>query len=248
MGLLSRETRGEMNLNKRWSFFTGWFPCTAPTPSYKPTKSSANLKALAIIKCLSFADVNFNICCMNFAVVLPCSGGETFWNIHGDSISINKRSVGGIPNSKEVCICKVYTLITTFSLPKHCGKVQKYTCKVQQVYFQCPKVHFESTKIYLQSTKCYFQIVHTFKVQKYTFQVQKYTFQVRAGALRPIKSPKGTSTPWPQSFQGRHINIPKGTSIQRNPHGHGPMCWCRVTSYNTLKSILSYGKYVTKPT
>ena len=51
---------------------------------------------------------------------------------------------------------------------------------------------------------------------------------IQAGALRPIKSPKGTSTPWPQSFQGRHINIPKGTSIQRNPHGHGPMCWCRV--------------------
>ena len=44
--------------------------------------------------------------------------------------------------------------------------------------------------------------------------------KVRAGALRPIKSPKGTSTPWPQSFQGRHINIPKGTSI--HPHGHGP--------------------------
>ena len=71
---------------------------------------------------------------------------------------------------------------------------------------------------------------------------------LRAGALRPIKSPKDTSTPWPQSFQGRHINIPKGTSIQRNPHGHGPMCWCRVNSYNTLKSILSYGKYATKPT
>ena len=71
---------------------------------------------------------------------------------------------------------------------------------------------------------------------------------IRAGALRPIKSPKGTSTPWPQSFQGRYINIPKGTSIQRNPHGHGPMCWCRLNSYNTLKSILSYGKYVTKPT
>ena len=45
-----------------------------------------------------------------------------------------------------------------------------------------------------------------------------------------------------------YINIPKGTSIQRNPHGHGPMCWCRLNSYNTLKSILSYGKYVTKPT
>ena len=81
--------------------------------------------------------------------------------------------------------------------------------------------------------------------QTKTWQEKKI---LRAGALRPIKSPKGTSTPWPQSFQGRHINIPKGTSIQRNPHGHGPMCWCRVNSYNTLKSILSYGKYVTKPT
>ena len=79
-------------------------------------------------------------------------------------------------------------------------------------------------------------------------EANQKSFKLRAGALRPIKSPKGTSTPWPQSFQGRHINIPKGTSTQRNPHGHGPMCWCRVTSYNTLKSILSYGKYVTKPT
>ena len=75
-------------------------------------------------------------------------------------------NVGGIPNSKEVCICKVFESITTFSLLKHCGKVQKYICKVQQVYFQRPKVHFESTKVYVQSTKLYFQFTkHTFKVQ-----------------------------------------------------------------------------------
>ena len=89
-----------------------------------------------------------------------------------------KISVGGIPNSKEVCICKVYKLITTFSLLKHCGKVPKYICKVQQVYFQRPKVHFESRKVYVQSTKVYFQSTKScFQFTKAYFQSTKAYFQ-----------------------------------------------------------------------
>ena len=45
----------------------------------------------------------------------------------------------GIPNRKEVCICKVYKLINTFSLLKHVAKYQtifatynKYTFNVQK--------------------------------------------------------------------------------------------------------------------
>ena len=90
-------------------------------------------------------------------------------------------SVGGIPNSKEVCICKVHNLIATFSLLEHCGKVQKYICKVRQVYFQRPKLHFESTKVYVQSTKVYFQST------KLYFQFTKAYFQSTKAYVQSTK-------------------------------------------------------------
>ena len=73
------------------------------------------------------------------------------------SIPLWKISVGGIPNSKEVCMCKVNKLITTLFLLKHCGKVQQYVCKVQQVHVQRPNVHFASTKVHVQNPKVYLQ-------------------------------------------------------------------------------------------
>ena len=69
---------------------------------------------------------------------------------------------------------------------------------------------------------------------------------VRAGALRPIKSPKGTSTACPQSFQERHIKVRKGTSTQRNPQVHGPIWRYQVDAYFALKCIHSYGRYYSK--
>ena len=69
---------------------------------------------------------------------------------------------------------------------------------------------------------------------------------IRAGALRPIKSPKGTSIACPQSFQERHIKVRKGTSTQRNPQVHGPILQYQVDAYSTLKYIHSYGRYYSK--
>ena len=85
---------------------------------------------------------------------------------------LNKICVGGIPNSKEACICKVSKSITTFSSLKHCGKIQSIFAKNNKYTFQRPKVHFESTKVYVQSTK------YTFNLQKHTVKVQKHTFEV----------------------------------------------------------------------
>ena len=70
--------------------------------------------------------------------------------------------------------------------------------------------------------------------------------QIRAGALRPIKCPKGTSTACPQSFQERHIKVRKGTSTQRNPQVHGPIWRYQVDAYFALKCIHSYGRYYNK--
>ena len=106
--------------------------------------------------------------------------------------SIIKRSVGGTPNCKEVCMLK-WTLITAFSLPllhwfsmpawsKHCGKLQK-------VYFQSTKVHFQWTKAYVQRTN------YTFSLQKHTIKVRKWHFQKYKSILskyNTFKKPKYT--------------------------------------------------------
>ena len=68
-------------------------------------------------------------------------------------------SVGGIPNSKEVCICKVDINDHLF---------------FAQALWQSTKLHFQSTKAaYFQRTKAYL-----FNVQKHTFTVQNYTLKV----------------------------------------------------------------------
>ena len=48
-----------------------------------------------------------------------------------------KTSVGGIPNSKEVCICKVYKLITTLKNPrvKKTDFFLLETCFVFRIHF-----------------------------------------------------------------------------------------------------------------
>ena len=113
-------------------------------------------------------------------------------------------SVGGIPNSKEVWICKVdinyrfffvqalwqstkYTCKVqkyTFNVQKRTFKVQKYTFNVHlyfqrtKIYLQSTKVYFRSTKIYLQSTKVYFRSTKiVFQSTKVYFRSTKIVFQ-----------------------------------------------------------------------
>ena len=90
------------------------------------------------------------------------------------------------PTARRFAFVKYHKLITTFSLLKHCGKIQKYICKEQQVYFQRPKVHFESTKVYVQSTKVYCSkyksILSKYKIILSIYKsilLQKHTFKVR---------------------------------------------------------------------
>ena len=84
-------------------------------------------------------------------------------------------SVGGIPNSKEVCICKVDNLIATFSLLEHCGQSTK-------VYLQSTTSILSTSKTALWKYKKY-----TFKVQKYTFKVQNYTFNLQKHTFKVQK-------------------------------------------------------------
>ena len=95
-------------------------------------------------------------------------------------------SVGGIPNSKEVCMFfALAVLIFNATWSKHCGKVQKYTFKVKKYTFKVPKCtfkiikgYFQSAKGYFQSTKVYFQFTKTyFRNTKVDFQSTKVYFQ-----------------------------------------------------------------------
>ena len=79
-------------------------------------------------------------------------------------------SVGGIPNSKEVCICKVdinYHLFFAQAL----WQSTKVYLQSTEVYVQRPKVHFQSTNVNFQSRKAYFQFTKAY------FQSTKAYFQ-----------------------------------------------------------------------
>ena len=105
---------------------------------------------------------------------------------------LEKISVGGIPNSKEVCVYKMdinYHLFFALAVwifnatwSKHCGKVRKYTCKVQKYTFKVQKYTFKVQNYTFNLQKHTFKVhkqKYTFKVQKQTFKVQKYTFKVQ---------------------------------------------------------------------
>ena len=78
-----------------------------------------------------------------------------------------KIGLGGIPNSKEVCTCKL-------AINYHLFFAQA-VWQSTKVYFQRTNVYFCNLKVYFRSTKLYILS----KVQKYTFEVQKYTFKVQ---------------------------------------------------------------------
>ena len=115
---------------------------------------------------------------------------------------ITKRkiiSVGGIPNSKEVCIHTVdinyhlffarAVLIFSATRSKHCGKVQKYTFTQQKCTVKVQKYIFNLQKHTFNLQKHIFKVqMYTSKVQRYTFKVQKHVFKVQKYTFKGILS------------------------------------------------------------
>ena len=137
-----------------------------------------------------------------------------------------KISVGVIPDSTEVCICKVditYHLffalaVLIFSatwmakyksiLSKYKNALSKYKSIVSKYKSMLSKYKsiLSNYKSLLSKYKFYFQSTNfTFKVKKHTFKVQKHTFKV---------STKQLSEPWQRNLQTRNF---LNTSDSRNP-------------------------------
>ena len=135
-----------------------------------------------------------------------------------------KISVGGISNSKEVCICKVdinYSLffaqalwqsksiLSKYKSILYIFKVQNYTFKVQNYAFKVQKHTFNLQKHTFKVQKYMFKVQkQPFKVQKYTFKVQNYAFKVQKLYFQYM--PLGTHrTPKPSKPRARNLLNPE---------------------------------------
>ena len=77
-----------------------------------------------------------------------------------------KIGVGGIPNSKEVCTCKL-------AINYHLFFAQA-VWQSTKVYFQHTKVYFQRTKVYFCNLKVYFRSTKLYILWKYKSILSKY--------------------------------------------------------------------------